>query len=328
MPMNAACCHYSRKVATMAKVKSQKERHFPVTQNVFDQILAAKLTAAEWRLYTYLCLLDPFGDVGVKYNAEEAMVSCGMSQRTYFTAKAKFVEFGLFSFVDGTTKVLNLYGSRVQHQCEKLQPDCEKLQPDCEKLQPDCEKLQPDCEKLQPDCEKLHNKNPESMPEVAFESPHTLSNLNQTNLNSLTKPTNHPQKERENFLTFNSETNGQDQKKFLKAFKDLDPEEREKFLAFSKRKADQLPKPPTLIQKWIERNFKELYESFMRSNLPPQISRFENFESTDPNNQSNYDPEILNTLSLKLREAYVIASDGRLQIDSEGIVSRCEVDEC
>jgi hypothetical protein len=53
--------------------------------------------------------------------------------------------------------------------------------------------------------------------------------------------------------------------KTYKDFKDsLSASEREKFLEFGLNKAAELPKPPTLPQKWVERNFKELYAEFSK----------------------------------------------------------------
>ena len=38
--------------------------------------------------------------------------------------------------------------------------------------------------------------------------------------------------------------------------------EKDKFLAFAKKKASELPKLPTLLNRWIEKHFAELYEQF------------------------------------------------------------------
>jgi hypothetical protein len=48
---------------------------------------------------------------------------------------------------------------------------------------------------------------------------------------------------------------------------------REKFLEFGLRKAAELPKPPTLPKKWIERNWQELREEFFTasSQTPSQV---------------------------------------------------------
>ncbi|MFP5275409.1 MAG: hypothetical protein ACLGGO_35350, partial [Coleofasciculus sp.] len=54
-----------------------------------------------------------------------------------------------------------------------------------------------------------------------------------------------------------------------KTYKDfkysLSDSEREKFLKFGLNKASQLPKPPTLAVKWIEKHYQELYNQFKRS---------------------------------------------------------------
>ena len=54
--------------------------------------------------------------------------------------------------------------------------------------------------------------------------------------------------------------------KTYKDFKDsLSDSEREKFLEFGLNKASQLPKPPTLAVKWIEKHYQELYDQFKHS---------------------------------------------------------------
>jgi DNA-binding transcriptional ArsR family regulator len=45
----------------------------------------------------------------------------------------------------------------------------------------------------------------------------------------------------------------------------LSDQEREKFLEFGLKKARELPKPPTLPQKWVEQNCQELYEQFKKT---------------------------------------------------------------
>ena len=42
----------------------------------------------------------------------------------------------------------------------------------------------------------------------------------------------------------------------------LASKEKDKFLAFAKKKASELPKLPTLLNRWIEKHFAELYEQF------------------------------------------------------------------
>jgi len=53
---------------------------------------------------------------------------------------------------------------------------------------------------------------------------------------------------------------------YFKFLSSLSQEEREKFLEFGLKKAAELPKPPTLSQKWVERNWQELAAEFEKSN--------------------------------------------------------------
>src|SRR4028119_956444 len=53
---------------------------------------------------------------------------------------------------------------------------------------------------------------------------------------------------------------------YSKFLSSLSQEEREKFLEFGLKKAAELPKPPTLSQKWVERNWQELAAEFEKSN--------------------------------------------------------------
>jgi hypothetical protein len=62
-------------------------------------------------------------------------------------------------------------------------------------------------------------------------------------------------------------------------FSSLSDSERENFLKFSKKKAAQLPKPPELPLKWIEKNFEELRSQWEKENGVVKSSK--NWES-DP----------------------------------------------
>ncbi|MHC5717482.1 MAG: hypothetical protein ACYTX0_36560, partial [Nostoc sp.] len=59
----------------------------------------------------------------------------------------------------------------------------------------------------------------------------------------------------------------------------LSDSERESFLDFGKKKAAQLPNPPQLPQRWIEKNFDELRSQWYKSTgkvSPAQSSKWEN----------------------------------------------------
>ena len=105
------------------KISTQKQKSFFIlTPDVRDALLLANLTAAEWRIWTYLVSLDPFGDRGAKFSPAELMLKCEVKKTTYFVAKAKFQKLGIFNFQDGTTKVFNRYGtaSPINHSQQGL----------------------------------------------------------------------------------------------------------------------------------------------------------------------------------------------------------------
>jgi hypothetical protein len=67
-------------------------------------------------------------------------------------------------------------------------------------------------------------------------------------------------------------------KTYLDFLKTLSEGEKEKFLKFGLKKATELPHPPTLPQKWVESNFKELYLQF-RAELGEAIAPSQDWEN-------------------------------------------------
>ena len=71
--------------------------------------------------------------------------------------------------------------------------------------------------------------------------------------------------------------------KIIKTYSDfkktLSDSQRESFLEFAKKKAGQLPRPPELPQRWIEKNWEELSAQWYKSNgqsSPAQSTKWEN----------------------------------------------------
>jgi hypothetical protein len=100
---------------------TKNEKFFLLTPEVRDDLLKADLTAAEWRIWSFLVSLDPFGDRGAKFSPAELMLKCGVGRATYFTAKAKFQRLGIFEFRDGITKVFNRQGYAVHSRSNDSQ---------------------------------------------------------------------------------------------------------------------------------------------------------------------------------------------------------------
>jgi hypothetical protein len=145
----------------MIAVKNKRPKHFQITRPEMQFLLGlqASLTAAEWRMWLYLVTLDPFGDVGAKFDAEELMRFCNIQKTTYFAAKAKFINLGLFEFVDGSAKVRNLKGSKAKRDSEISNFNSEMAELDSEISE---------------------WRTIEAMPALESGTPHTLSDVIQT----------------------------------------------------------------------------------------------------------------------------------------------------
>ena len=174
----------------MIALKNKRPRHFPLTQPDVQFLfgLNASLTAAEWRMWLYLVTLDPFGDVGAKYDAEALMHFCKIQKSTYFAAKAKFIKLGLFEFVEGAPKVRNLNGSKSDRRSaiSELGSKVSERRSEIIDFNSEVSTQRSEISELQ---------TLETMLVWDSGTPHTLSDIIQTLSDTFTKPTLHPQRE-------------------------------------------------------------------------------------------------------------------------------------
>ena len=87
-----------------------KGRFYPVTPEIAKVLRQAKLTAAEWRIWSYLIEIEPWGDVYQDIDTLVVMTECQVSKATYYRAIAKFQEMELFDFQDKGISIRNLKG--------------------------------------------------------------------------------------------------------------------------------------------------------------------------------------------------------------------------
>ena len=83
---------------------------YPLTSDITAKLRKGKLTAAEWRIWSYLVEIDPWGDRYIKINTLEIMQKCSVSKATFYRAIAKFQELELFDFQDDGFNIRNLRG--------------------------------------------------------------------------------------------------------------------------------------------------------------------------------------------------------------------------
>ena len=62
---------------------------YPITPEVSRKLRQGKLTAAEWRIWSYLIEIDPWGDIYKDIDTLTVMAECDVSKATFYRAIAK-----------------------------------------------------------------------------------------------------------------------------------------------------------------------------------------------------------------------------------------------
>ncbi|NER31138.1 MAG: hypothetical protein F6J89_26835, partial [Symploca sp. SIO1C4] len=218
------------------------EPFYPLTPETSQKLRRAKLTAAEWRLWVYLTEIDPWGD---RYqdipDTLTVMQEVGIKKSTYYTAIAKLQKLGLFDFQDKGFAIRNLAHPKNRKAFQETGNDSKNLE--------SIPKNRKAFQKIGSD-----SKNLESIPKnrKRFQK---IGNDSKKSENQRLEPSHSKGSNSSQIYSDYSDFN-----------KTLSEGERENFLKFGLKKAAELPKLPTLPQKWIESNFDELYKQFCQAN--------------------------------------------------------------
>ena len=86
------------------------ESFYPLTPAIARKLREAKLTAAEWRIWSYLAEVDPWGDRYQDLDILAVLSECEVSKATFYRAIAKLQELNLFDFQDKGFSVRNRNG--------------------------------------------------------------------------------------------------------------------------------------------------------------------------------------------------------------------------
>ena len=86
-------------------------KFYPLTESIAEALRKAKLSAAEWRIWSYLIVLNPFGDRYEDFDYLRVMSVCECSKTTMWRAFAKFQEFNIFDFQSRGICVRTLIGA-------------------------------------------------------------------------------------------------------------------------------------------------------------------------------------------------------------------------
>lgn len=89
--------------------------YYITTKETQQKLFKANLTAAEWRLYSYFAMIDPFGDNYREIpDAVTIMQEVGVKKSTFYSAIAKFQDLELFDFHCKSVTLRNLTGSNAK----------------------------------------------------------------------------------------------------------------------------------------------------------------------------------------------------------------------
>jgi hypothetical protein len=91
-------------------------KFYPLTGDVTTKLRKGKLTAAEWRIWSYLVEIDPWGDRYQDIDSLDVMSKCNCSRATFYRAIALFQE------IDVIPKYFNIknYENAEAQVCDRL----------------------------------------------------------------------------------------------------------------------------------------------------------------------------------------------------------------
>ena len=162
-------------------------KFYPLTFDVTTKLRQAKLTAAEWRIWSYLVEIDPWGDRYRDIDSLDVMSKCDCSRATFYRAIAKFQKLKIFDIQDKGFSIRNLTGASSLKSSQAEEQSTKPTQANLKN-----EKV---VSKMRLDSQNCENRPPESPPDKVFKLSQTL----QTYLDfkqTLSKS------ERENFFDF------------------------------------------------------------------------------------------------------------------------------
>ena len=162
-------------------------KFYPLTSTITTMLRKAKLTAAEWRIWSYLIEIDPWGDRYQDLDSLDVMSKCNCSRATFYRAIAKFQKLGLFDIQDKGFSFRNLTGASKLMSADPKIGDKSSKKSNL--------KNEIGVSKMRRDSQICENQSPKSPPDKASNSPQTLQ-IYSDFIRSLSK------NERENFFEF------------------------------------------------------------------------------------------------------------------------------
>lgn len=89
-------------MSTLALTEQTSQTFFKFNAAMAEKLRSAKLTTSDWKLWSYLVTLDPFGDRYIKIESVDVFAkACGLTRSCFFRAKNKLKELCRIDFQGG-----------------------------------------------------------------------------------------------------------------------------------------------------------------------------------------------------------------------------------
>lgn len=145
------------------------DEFYPITPDAAQRLRKANLTASEWKIWSYLIEIDPWGDRYEEVDTLTLITICEVSKATYYRAAAKFQEHKIFDFQDKGFNIRNLHGiaslkneKTVSKMRQPQSQDCDKSL-NLEKKVSEMRQLSQNCENQPP---KVAPSNSSTSPQI------------------------------------------------------------------------------------------------------------------------------------------------------------------
>lgn len=270
-------------------------KFYPLTSEITSKLRKGKLTAAEWRIWSYLVEIDPWGDRYQDIDSLDVMSKCDCSRATFYRAIAKFQKLGIFDIQDKGFSIRNLTGaswlksSQAEEQGTKLNQVNLRNEKSVSKIILDSQNCESDLKneksvsKMRLDSQICENQPPESPPDKDLTSPQTLQTYS-------------------DFKRSLSESEG------------------ENFLIFVKEETKNLERKINDLEAWLasknaakQNRWEIYYKNFQEE------KKYEKFKITKQNQGSeNYDPQKLQDVIKRFQNrGRTDASEPKNEVENE-----------
>lgn len=218
--------------------------------------IRAKLTASDWALWAYLQMIDPFGDRMIELpTVSEIAANIEVSERQVKRSLKKLEDLELYYWEPVVIRGQNLAGKQAKQLCQKKKASKSNSQENKSSRQRKMTELS----NTGQNCPK---------PDEIVQKMTDLSKTGQNCPNQAPEP-----------LSDKDSSSPQILQTYSDFIQTLSEGEKENFLEFGKKKANQLPHPPQLPLRWIEANFEDLRSQWEKSQGKPSSalqSKWEN----------------------------------------------------